>query len=95
MNLSTQLCHELASLARLSVTDDEAVLFARQLAPILRYLQQLNEVEVDGVDLAVPAASGAPMRADDGGPCLDRDAALSQALGTRDGHLVVPKFKED
>ena len=95
VSVSIRLCQELASLARLSLTDEEAQLFSAQLDPILRYLQQLQAVDVEGIDEAVPNAEGFALRADEPGLRLDREAALSQAAAVRDGHVLVPKIKDD
>ena len=39
-----------ASLARLEISDDEAVLYAEQLSKILHYVEQLNELDVSQVE---------------------------------------------
>ena len=94
VTVSTGLCHELAALARLSLTGAEAELYAGQLGGILQYLQQLQEVDIEGVD-AMTLHDAAVLRADLPGPVVDRDLALSSAPAARAGHVVVPKFKED
>lgn len=94
VTVSTGLCHELAALARLSLSAAEADLFAGQLAGILQYLQQLQEVDIEGVD-AMTLHNAPALRADLPGPVLDRDVALAAAPAVRAGHVVVPKFKED
>lgn len=92
--VSTGLCHELAALARLSLTEAEAQLFARQLEPILAHLQQLQAVDVDGLGAVDTDAPGVPLRADEAHPPLPPARALAGAP-TEDGHVVVPKFKDD
>ena len=47
-------CHELATLARLSLDDAEAERFAAQLGPILDYLEQLRAVDTEGVPEHLP-----------------------------------------
>ncbi len=93
VSVSTGLCHELAALARLSLTAEEADLFASQLDPVLSYLQQLQSVDVSEIDPTPDAA--AALRADEPGPAFDIDAALAGAPAMRSGHVVVPKFKQD
>ncbi len=39
----------IAELARLALTDDERALFARQLADILAYAEQMQQVDTSGV----------------------------------------------
>ena len=39
-----------AKLARLELTDEEKVKFSKQLGDILKYMEQLNEVDTTGVE---------------------------------------------
>ncbi|MCX4246197.1 Asp-tRNA(Asn)/Glu-tRNA(Gln) amidotransferase subunit GatC [Paraliomyxa miuraensis] len=52
--ISRQECHELASLARLSLNEEEAERFAAELSPILAYLEQLQAVDTMGVEEHLP-----------------------------------------
>ena len=92
MGVSTGLCHELAALARLSLTEAEAQLFARQLEPILTHLQQLQSVDVDGIADAGADGGGVRLRDDEARLPLPQSRALAGAP-TEHGHVVVPKFK--
>jgi aspartyl-tRNA(Asn)/glutamyl-tRNA(Gln) amidotransferase subunit C len=49
--LSIEQVKHIAKLARLGITDAEADKFAKQLSNILGYVDLLNEVNVDGVEL--------------------------------------------
>jgi aspartyl-tRNA(Asn)/glutamyl-tRNA(Gln) amidotransferase subunit C len=86
----------IAALARLELSDDEASRFAGQLASILAYAEQLQQVDTSGVPptahIAVPSAL-APLRADEEQPSLDRDLLLSQAPGSdrARGLVKVPR----
>lgn len=94
--ISRQECHELAALARLSLTDAEADRFAAQLSPILDYLEQLRAVETTGVpEYLPPSRPGSGLREDEAAPPLARERALASAPAVRDDHVMVPKFKED
>lgn len=95
VGVSTTMCHELAGLARLSLTDEEAETFATQLDPILAYLRQLQRVDVSGVEETSPIGPDEQLREDAPLPPLTQDAALSQAPAVRGGQVVVPKFKSD
>jgi aspartyl-tRNA(Asn)/glutamyl-tRNA(Gln) amidotransferase subunit C len=89
-------CEELAGLARLSVTPAQRRQFATQLGQIVSYLQQLADVDIDGVDEYVPPQlDHAPQRDDVPGPTLPREVILGQAAHARGKHVAVPKFKED
>lgn len=41
---------KLARLARLSLTDDEVEEFTRELSEVLRYVEQLRDVDVSGLE---------------------------------------------
>jgi aspartyl-tRNA(Asn)/glutamyl-tRNA(Gln) amidotransferase subunit C len=72
----------IAALARLEVTEAEATRFAGQIASILAYAEQLQQIDTSGVPptahIAVPSAL-APLREDQPQPSLDRDLLLAQA----------------
>ena len=72
----------IAALARLDLTQAETIRFAGQLAGILAYAEQLQQIDTSGVPptahIAVPAAL-APLREDQPQPSLDRDLILAQA----------------
>ena len=70
----------IAQLARLGLTDDELQLFARQLAGILAYAEQLQNVDTrDVVPTSHPMALTAALRDDEVRPSLPRDEALASA----------------
>lgn len=70
----------IAALASLELTDDEVETFTRQLAQILEYARQVQQIDTTGVP---PTAHGVSMhpvdRADDPGPSLDRSEVLAAA----------------
>ena len=70
----------IAQLARLALTHDELNLFARQLAGILTYAEQLREVDTSGVPpTSHPLALTAALREDEERRSLPREAALAAA----------------
>ena len=70
----------IAHLARLALTSEELELFARQLAGILAYAEQLQEVDTAGVaPTSHPLALTAVMREDEMRPSLPREEALRSA----------------
>ena len=70
----------LAQLARLALTREEEDLFARQLAGILEYARQVQNVNTTGVPPTAHAlASAASLRQDDVRPPLPPDEALAAA----------------
>ena len=84
----------IAALAHLELTDDEKLLFTRQLADILNYAEQLQGVDTTGVPATahVNAALGVE-RPDDPRPSLGVEDALANAPdGARDAGLFrVPR----
>jgi aspartyl-tRNA(Asn)/glutamyl-tRNA(Gln) amidotransferase subunit C len=70
----------IANLARLALTSGERELFARQLAGILDYVEQLREVDTTGIaPTSHPLALSASLREDEARPSLPRTEALRAA----------------
>ena len=84
-----------AKLARLSLTEDEAQLFQRQLQQVLAHADKLREVDVTGVDVSAHAL---PMfnvfREDRARDWFTADEALSNAPRQANGLFIVPKVVE-
>ena len=84
-----------AHLARLYLSDEEAELFQGQLEQILQYVEELSELDVEGVE---PTAHAIPVqnvfRKDEVKPSADREAVLENAPSERGGQFVVPKIIE-
>lgn len=60
------LTRKVANLARLELSETEVRLFSQQIGEILKYVDQLQEVAVEGVDpLTHPLESAAPLRQDE------------------------------
>jgi len=86
---------KVAHLARIRVAEDQLPKLAEQLSGILTFMEQLNEVDITGVD---PMTSVTPMRlkrradvvTDGGYP----DKVLSNAPDAREGFFAVPKVVE-
>jgi aspartyl-tRNA(Asn)/glutamyl-tRNA(Gln) amidotransferase subunit C len=81
----------IAELARLALTAEELQLYARQLAGILEYAEQLREVDTTGVTpTSHPLALTAAMREDQVRPSLPRRESLR---GAPDADLPAGLFK--
>jgi aspartyl-tRNA(Asn)/glutamyl-tRNA(Gln) amidotransferase subunit C len=84
-----------ASLARIDLTAEEKARFATQLGDVLAYVEQLNEVDVGGVE---PTAHAFPVvnvwAQDIPEPGLPVEDALRNAPERRDNMFVVPKVVE-
>jgi aspartyl-tRNA(Asn)/glutamyl-tRNA(Gln) amidotransferase subunit C len=81
-----------ARLARLALTDDEMGSLTRELGAILDHAAQVSALDTADVP---PTAHPLPLvnvlRADEPGPCLDRDEVLAQAPAAEDGRFRVPR----
>jgi aspartyl-tRNA(Asn)/glutamyl-tRNA(Gln) amidotransferase subunit C len=82
----------IATLARIRLAEDELEPLAAELSQILTWVEQLGEVDTDGVaPMTSVAALRLPMRDDSvtDGNC--RDAILGNAPQSAKGFFVVPK----
>ena len=96
MSLSIDQVREVAHLARLEVSDADAVTLARQLSAILDYVDQLAAVETAAVE---PMAHPLPMqnvfRPDEPGASLPPDQALANAPQRKGDYFAVPAVLDD
>ena len=69
-----------AALAHLALTEEEKILFTRQLADILQYAEQIQALDTSHVPATAHiAASGSAERDDEPRPCLSVAEALANA----------------
>ena len=84
-----------ARLARLTLTEDEAQIFQRQLDDVLKYAEKLRQVDVTGVDAAAHALPVFNVFRDDSPrDWFTAEQALSNAPRQANGLFVVPKVVE-
>jgi aspartyl-tRNA(Asn)/glutamyl-tRNA(Gln) amidotransferase subunit C len=95
MSIDATTVRRIAHLARVAVADDEVEHLRGEINAILSFVEQLSEVNVDGVE---PMTSVTPMtmkkRPDvvsDGG---NADAVLRNAPATENNYFLVPKVVE-
>jgi aspartyl-tRNA(Asn)/glutamyl-tRNA(Gln) amidotransferase subunit C len=84
----------IAELARLALTDRERELFARQLADILSHVEQIAQIDTEGVaPTSHVQTERSVLRADEARPSLPRDEALANApdAARTTGLFRVPK----
>ena len=95
MSIDTETARKVAKLARIRVADADLPKLAGELSGILGFMEQLNEVDVSGIE---PMVSVTPMR-------LPRRAdvvtdgniqaqILKNAPDAREGFFAVPKVVE-
>ena len=84
-----------ANLARLHLTEVEIGCFQGQLEHVLAYVEQLQQLDVSGIE---PMAHAIPVdnvfRADEPKACLDRELVLANAPTKMDNQFTVPKIIE-
>ena len=95
MSIDAATVRRVARLARIAVPEARLEPLAQELTGIMAWIEQLNEVDTDGVaPMTSCVAARLPLRDDvitDGGK---RDAVLSNAPKSVGGFFVVPKVVE-
>ena len=94
--ISEQTIREVARLARLNLTDDEATLFASQLGDVLGAIDQLKQLDVENVK-PMPHAYDQfnVFREDKESPGMAVDEALANAPDKDEPFFKVPKVLGD
>ena len=87
---------KVAKLAHLEITDAEVEMYSPQMDDIVKYIEQLNELDTDDVEpmlggLTVEGEATQTIREDEVVPSLGQKAALDQAPSAIAGHFQVPK----
>lgn len=95
MSIDQNTAAKVAKLARIKVEDDALSALASEFNNILGFIEQLNEVDVDGV---APMTSVTPQRlkrrADVVNDGNQQDKVLANAPDAREGFFAVPKVVE-
>ena len=95
MSIDTETARRVAKLARIKVEEADLPALAQDFNRILGFVEQLNEVDVEGVE---PMTSVTPMRlkrrADEVTDGNQQDKVLSNAPDAREGFFAVPKVVE-
>lgn len=89
MNIDRDEARRIAKLAHLELDDAALERVAGEMTTILGYIDQLREVNVEGIELAAGAAT--PMRDDTPRPSIARELAARNAPSWTDGFFVVPQ----
>ena len=87
---------KVAKLAHLEISDEEVKLYTPQMAEIVKYVEQLNELDTESVEPAIGGLTAEgeatlTIRDDVPMPSLGQKAALDQAPASVEGHFQVPK----
>lgn len=87
---------DVAHLARIELTDEEATEYQEQMEQILKFVEQLNQIDVEGIE---PTAHAAPVfdvyREDVAeGSRLSQEEALANAPAVAHDQIKMPKVVE-
>ena len=95
MSIDVETAARVAKLARIKVEPEALPALAQEFSAILGFIEQLNEVDVEGIE---PMTSVTPMRLrrrvdviTDGN---QQEKVLSNAPDAREGFFAVPKVVE-
>ena len=90
--IDREVVAHVAKLARIAVPPEELAALSTEMASIVRYVEQIQELDLADV---APLSHGGDatnvFRPDDTRPCLSRDQALGNAPATQDGCFQVPR----
>jgi aspartyl-tRNA(Asn)/glutamyl-tRNA(Gln) amidotransferase subunit C len=96
MSLSLDQVSKVARLARLELSEPDLARMQQQLSAILDYVEQLNQLNTDGVEpLAHPLPVSNVFRSDEPVPSLPIDEALQNAPDRVGEYFGVPAVFSD
>ena len=91
MSLSAEEVRKVADLARLELSEADVEIMARQLSAIIDYINQLQQVNTDGVEPLAHAVELTDVFRDDvPAPSLTVDKALANAPQRQGDYYAVP-----
>lgn len=95
MSVTKQDVQKVARLARIALPEDQVEPMTNELNGILNWIEQLGEVDVEGVEpMTSVVETSLPMREDVVTDGNIADKVLANAPKTEDGFFVVPKVVE-
>lgn len=95
MSIDIETARRVAKLARIKVDDDALPALAGEFNTILGFIEQLNEVDVDGIEPMTSVTPQRLKRREDVVTDGDQQAAvLANAPDAREGFFAVPKVVE-
>jgi aspartyl-tRNA(Asn)/glutamyl-tRNA(Gln) amidotransferase subunit C len=95
MAIDVATVRKVARLARIATPEDRLEPLAQELNGIMAWIEQLAEVDTDGVEpLTSVVGAGAPLRDDVVTMGGDASVVTSNAPKSVDGFFVVPKVVE-
>jgi aspartyl-tRNA(Asn)/glutamyl-tRNA(Gln) amidotransferase subunit C len=90
--IDEKLVKEIASLARLDLTEEETKMFVSQFKDILEYVSILNEVDTENIPPAyLSSANKSVTREDDIEESVPTKEFLANAPQSKDDYVVIPR----
>lgn len=91
--LLPETVHKIAGLTKLTLSEDEARLFADQLGEVLQYMNKLNELDTNDIEpLYSPVKQTSVLREDTIFQEYDKQDLLKNAPKTDGDYFIVPKI---
>ena len=92
IQVNEKLVREIASLARLDLTDEETEMFVSQFKDILDYVSVLKEVDTENVPPAyLSSANQSVTREDEIEESIPTKEFLANAPQSKDDYVVIPR----
>ena len=96
VKLSQQEVEHVADLARLQVSESEKEQLSLHLSSILTYMEELNQVDTEGVSpLTSVVRQANVLREDEVRESVPQEKAVGNAPAVKDGLFQVPKIISD
>lgn len=94
MTITQETVEHVAKLARLELTEAEIEKYTRELAGILTWVEQLNELDLSQVEVPMSLEHRVNFREDEARRRFQRDELLKNAPEAEEGFFRVPQILE-
>jgi aspartyl-tRNA(Asn)/glutamyl-tRNA(Gln) amidotransferase subunit C len=92
VKVDEKLVREIASLARLDLTDEETKMFVPQFQDILKYFSILNELDTENISPAyLSSANKSVVREDEVEASVPTQEFLANTPQAKDNYVVIPR----
>ena len=95
MTITKETVEHVAKLARLELTPEETERYTQDLGNILKLVEQLNELDLSQIEVALQVDAPTVFRADQGVREFSREELLGNAPHEEEGFFRVPKILAD
>ncbi len=96
MTVDDKLIEKLSKLSSLEINEEKKEHLKGELADIINFVENLNEIDVSNIDATFNTVEGGtPLREDEAKQNLDlSEHILKHAPKSEDGYFIVPKIIE-